>query len=209
MFKKFWDKISGVGKADIRLANQPKDKRLKVFHKMKSFAHYIGFAGERLVMAELLLRGVNVAKPLVDDGADILAVREGAVFSIQVKTAFRNIGKNRWMFNVGSLQKSPSIPLLKKGEGEIVYVFVLIEDAGEPYNFLIMPFSEVKKQAKANNIYYHKSTGRYRANVYLRDEKVSLGNLKNDVTEFLNAWELLGAVKRKDRPCNSINRPIV
>ncbi|MCD6149698.1 hypothetical protein J7J13_02845 [bacterium] len=197
MFEKFWSKISGTNKADIRLVNQPKDERLKVFRKMKSFAHYIGFAGERLVMAELLLRGVNVAKPLVDDGADILAVREGAVFSVQVKTAFRNTGKNRWMFNVGSLQKSPSISLLKKRERGIVFVFVLIENAGEPYNFLIVPFSEVKKQAKANNIYYHKSTDCYRANVYLREGKVSLGDLKNDVTEFLNAWELLGAEKKK------------
>ncbi|MBT4277174.1 hypothetical protein HOD96_00280 [Candidatus Falkowbacteria bacterium] len=67
---------------------------------------------------------------------------------------------------------------------------------GLPYNFLIMSFSEIKKQAKANNIYYHKSTNRYRANVYLRDEKVSLGDLKNNVTKFLNKWELLGAEKK-------------
>lgn len=186
------------GRGDEQLANLPKDERLKVFHNMKSFAHYIGFAGEKLVMAELLLRGINVSKPTVDDGVDLIAMKDGKNYSIQVKTAFRNEGKDRWMFNLSLRAQTDANSTQTKADkiGNFVYVFVLIEDVGEPYNYLIMPFSEMKKQAKKNNIYYHKSTKRYRINVYLRDGKLSLGDLKNDVSEFLNKWELLGAERK-------------
>lgn len=47
---------------------------------------YIGMAGECAVMSELLFRGYNVNRMLVDDGVDIVAVRSNIYYYIQVKT---------------------------------------------------------------------------------------------------------------------------
>jgi hypothetical protein len=58
----------------VHLANMPKDERLSDFYDMKNFAHYIGYGGEHLVMAELLLRGTNVSKPAVNDGVDLIVM---------------------------------------------------------------------------------------------------------------------------------------
>ena len=119
---------NGKNNDNIKLANMPKDKRLKNFYGMKSFAHYIGFAGEHLVVAKLLLRGINVAKPLVDDGVDLIAIKNKKIYSIQVKTGFLDSERNRYMFNLSAIKEIE----------EVAYIFVLVEMAGGPYNFLII-----------------------------------------------------------------------
>ena len=52
-------------------------------------SHYVGKAGQCAVMAELALRGYNVAIPEVDVGDDIFVLNDatGRLFRIQVKTA--------------------------------------------------------------------------------------------------------------------------
>src|SRR5262249_59365388 len=57
---------------------------------MPSRSHlYTGRAGQMAVMAELLLRGYNVAIPEVDVGDDVLVVDDGVenLWRVQVKTA--------------------------------------------------------------------------------------------------------------------------
>ncbi len=112
-----------INPSGLELANLPKDKRLKNFYGMKNFAHYIGFGGENLVKAELLLRGINVAKPVVDDGVDLVVFGDGEdrsdsfpVKFVQVKTAFLDSERNRYSFNLSSIQKGDKIN----------YVFVLV-----------------------------------------------------------------------------------
>lgn len=47
---------------------------------------YIGSAGEMSVCSELLFRGYNVSRMSVDDGVDIVAIKNGKTYYIQVKT---------------------------------------------------------------------------------------------------------------------------
>ncbi len=179
--------VSGVvNSVGLKLASLPKDKRLKNFYGMKNFAHYIGFGGENLVKAELLLRGINVAKPTVDDGVDLVVFGDGedrnSNFSmkfVQVKTAFLDSERDRYSFNLSSI---------KKGD-KINYVFVLVQETGI-YNFLIMSAKDIQKEIRKGSIYLNKITQRYRMNVYLRNGKLFLGTVENEVPEFLNNWRL-------------------
>ena len=155
---------------------------------MKNFAHYIGFGGENLVKAELLLRGINVAKPVVDDGVDLVVFGDGKdrsdsfpVKFVQVKTAFLDSERDRYSFNLSSIQKGDKIN----------YVFVLVQETGV-YIFLIMSAKDIQKEIRKGSIYLNKITGRYRVNIYFRNGKLSLGTVKNEVPNFLNNWELFG-----------------
>lgn len=47
---------------------------------------YIGSAGEMAVCSELLFRGYNISRMAVDDGVDIVAIKNSKTFYIQVKT---------------------------------------------------------------------------------------------------------------------------
>ena len=49
--------------------------------------NYIGSAGEMAVCSELLFREYNVSRMSVDDGVDVVAIKNGKTFYIQVKTA--------------------------------------------------------------------------------------------------------------------------
>lgn len=48
--------------------------------------NYIGSAGEMAVCSELLFREYNVSQMSVDDGVDVVAIKNGKTFYIQVKT---------------------------------------------------------------------------------------------------------------------------
>jgi len=188
-----------VDSVSLELANLPKDKRLKNFYGMRNFAHYIGFGGESLVKGELLLRGINVAKPMVDDGVDLVVFGDGQdrngnfpLKFVQVKTAFLDSERNRYSFNLSSIQKGDKIN----------YVFVLVQETGI-YNFLIMSVQDIKKEIKKGSIYLNKITQRYRMNVYLRNGKLSLGTVENEAPEFLNNWELFEIGKGIDNTNNN------
>lgn len=65
---------------------------------------YIGTAGECAVMSELLFRGYNANRMMIDDGVDIIAVKNNYYYYIQVKTATIKQGRiqcsiNRDRFN--------------------------------------------------------------------------------------------------------------
>lgn len=47
---------------------------------------YVGTAGECAVMSELLFRGYNANRMMVDDGVDIIAAKDNIYYYIQVKT---------------------------------------------------------------------------------------------------------------------------
>ena len=67
--------------------------------------HYIGKAGEYAVAAQLLIRGINVHFPAVDDGVDLIA---GDNIRIQIKTSRKAVipkgrsGTAAYHFNVAS-----------------------------------------------------------------------------------------------------------
>ncbi len=65
---------------------------------LKPGPHYVGSMGEHYVMAELLARGFNVSRAVVDEGIDVIAFKPDnpqKMYRIQVKTAFPGPGGGR------------------------------------------------------------------------------------------------------------------
>lgn len=54
---------------------------------------YIGRAGECAVMSELMFRGYNANRMMIDDGVDIIAVKDNLYFYVQVKTTHIKDGR--------------------------------------------------------------------------------------------------------------------
>lgn len=53
----------------------------------KAYSLFCGKAGEYAVASELLFRGYNISSLAVDDGIDVVAIKDGKTFYIQVKTS--------------------------------------------------------------------------------------------------------------------------
>lgn len=89
---------------------------------------YVGRAGQMAVMAELLLRGWNVALPEVDIGEDIFVVKDetGDLSRVQVKTGTAKPLRTGYsvQFNVSLDQ------LLAQRVPELVYVFAIRSSEG-------------------------------------------------------------------------------
>lgn len=54
---------------------------------------YIGRAGECAVMSELMFRGYNANRMMIDEGVDIVAVKDNLYYYVQVKTSFIKNGR--------------------------------------------------------------------------------------------------------------------
>jgi hypothetical protein len=95
---------------------------------------YVGKAGQLAVMAELLLRGYNVAMPEVDVGDDVFVVhdQQGKLWRVQVKTA---IGVRRGYGWSGKFAISERQVSTKKRPD---LFFVLALRAGDHWEYLIL-----------------------------------------------------------------------
>lgn len=88
-------------------------------------SRYLGRAGHLVAMAELLVRGYNVAIPEIDDGDDIFVVHDstGELHRVQIKTAspkrlYRDGSGFSAQFNVGLAQ------LERPRRPDLQYIFV-------------------------------------------------------------------------------------
>jgi Holliday junction resolvase len=144
-------------------------------------SQYIGKYGEHLVVSELLLRGYNASIMTVDEGIDIVATRDERLYNIQVKTSRENKFKS-YVFDIriSSFEKF--------NKNNVYYIFVL---KGKKTNFVILPFFEIQKNIDQNNILVVGKETRYRVNIKIRDEKLYLGNKGNDMSYFMNKWEMI------------------
>lgn len=149
--------------------------------KEKISTQYIGTAGEHRVVSELLFRGYNASLMTVDDGIDISAIKENSLFNIQVKTANLN-QYNYYAFDV----RASSFE--KYNSGNTYYIFVL---RGENTNFLIIPYSEMKKYIDMRYIKKVNKDTKYRVNVRFRENKFYVGIKENDASYYLNNWSLV------------------
>jgi len=144
---------------------------------------YVGRAGEHAVLSELLFRGYNAALMSVDTGVDILAQKENEVFNIQVKT--RNVSKrhNAFFFNlrIASFERHAA--------GRTFYVFVLREKS--TLDYLILPLHEVEKSIEQEFVQVVGKGKLYRVTIRRRQNKIYLGRKENDVSYFLNRWEVI------------------
>ncbi len=104
---------------------------------------HLGKAGDHAVMAELLLRGWNVAIPEVDVGDDIFVVDDNAdrVIRVQVKTTEQVARRNgRTDAKFGGISRTR---LWSSSEVPFYYVFVLRE--GARWEFVVLRRSEFQR----------------------------------------------------------------
>ena len=83
--------------------SQQKTKPLPINPKPKQYSldkNYVGSAGEMAVCSELLFREYNVSRMSVDDGVDVVAIKNGKTFYVQVKTT--QVTSNSFSVTIGS-----------------------------------------------------------------------------------------------------------
>lgn len=70
---------------------------------------YFGRAGECAVMSELLYRGYNANRMMIDDGVDIIAAKDNVYYYVQVKTARIREGRIYCRIGLGSFDRYSNI----------------------------------------------------------------------------------------------------
>jgi len=146
-----------------------------------SSTQYIGSAGEHRVLSELLFRNYNASIMSVDEGLDIVATKDNSLFNIQVKTS----NENKFKKYVSDIRIKS---FEKFGTGNTFYIFVI---RGKDTNFVILPYHEVQKNIQQKNILVINKETKYRVNISIRDGKLYLGKLSNDLSYYMNNWNLI------------------
>ncbi len=144
---------------------------------------YVGQGGEHAVLSELLFRGYNASLMEVDVGIDILATKKNEVFNIQVKT--RNISKSHeaFFFNlrIASFERHNA--------GRTFYIFILREN--KKLDYLILPLHEIERCIDQEFIHTVGDGKLYRVTFKRREGKTYLGRKENDVSYYLNRWDII------------------
>lgn len=143
---------------------------------------YTGKAGEHLVCSELLFRGFNASIMSVDEGLDIVAVKENQLIGIQVKTSNLN-SFGTYVFDIRK------VSFERHSNSNIYYIFVLHGE--HKNNFLILPFHEVEKKVHEKAILEVGHGKRYRVNIKFREGRIYLGNKDHEMGYFLDNWNLI------------------
>ncbi len=146
----------------------------------------IGKGGETAVISEMLFRQFNANILMVDYGADVLAYKNGKTFKIQVKTRHWN-KKNRTMIYF----REEQIKLLFK---QGMYLIVVLRDREKETNdYMIFNNLQLQRFHKINLFDKRMQQKKiaYRMWFIRKHNKIYAKNLENDVTQFLNKWDLI------------------
>jgi hypothetical protein len=103
-------------------------------------SQYIARSAEHLVLSILLSRGFNAGIVSVDEGSDIVAVKDRKLYSVQVKT--KGIDRGRYVFAI------PQRTFALQDPKNSFYVFVLRNDIKHATHFLVLPYRTLKKAAR-------------------------------------------------------------
>jgi len=142
-----------------------------------------GVAAEYLVVAELLHRGFNANFLPVDRGIDIVALKEGKTFSIQVKNVSFERGRSGKVAITVSAYK-------RYRASDVYYVFVL--DLQPTRRFLVLPFHKVEELIEIDVIPANDPAAKkYQFEVLCKGDRIyiSEANERAEVTGHLDAWE--------------------
>jgi len=149
--------------------------------KERVSSQYIGKAGEHRVVSELLFLGYNASVMSVDEGLDLVATKDEHLYNIQVKTS----NENKFKYYIFDIRISS---FEKHNRNNTFYIFML---KGVETYFLILPFFEIQKNIDQKNILVVNKYKKYRVNIRIRDGKLYLGKLNNDLSYFMNNWSLI------------------
>lgn len=191
-YKKEKSAFVRVGRGIFTLNSEYTDVKIKQEEKQEDIEYeiretetkstqHIGTAGEHLVISELLFKGFNANRMSVDKGIDIVAIKDDRLYNIQVKTSNEKNGLYVSDINVNSYQKHNFT--------NTFYIFVL-RDKEKKTNFLILPYTDIKKNIDQKNMKVINHGKRYRANIRLRNNRFYLGK-DNDLTYYNNNWDLI------------------
>lgn len=137
---------------------------------------FIGKGGEYLVAGRLILHGFNASLLGVDEGLDIVAIKDGSMYGVQVKTANKSAKGYVADISVGAYERT--------NRGNTFYVFVLL---GEPERHVILPFHAMEGLIDSGHIKTIPKSNRYRA-IFTKDgNKVLLG--KKDIKLYVDNWD--------------------
>lgn len=186
-FKKTSPSTFAINDKKIELAPESELDRvieeIELEHAKEVEGGYIGKAGEHAVLSELLFRGYNAALMSVDVGVDIMANKNNGVFNIQVKTRNISTKHNAFYFNLRI------ISFERHSAGRTFYIFILRENG--KLDYLILPFNEIEKSIEEEFIHVVGNGKLYRITIKKRDGKICLGRNENDVSYYLNRWDVI------------------
>jgi hypothetical protein len=139
-----------------------------------------GKAGELLVAAELLSRGIDVFLPLVDCGIDLVAFIEKRFVQIQVK-------KSKFYLEADCYWQQIIKETFHKNKGaDVYYIFVLKRET--KVNYLIVPSFWIDENAER----FSTTKNKWFFYFKIEDGRVTeTRKSKLDMTRFLNNWDLL------------------
>ena len=186
-FKKVGPSIFALNDEKVEIEEESKPDRiieeLELEEQKEIEGGYIGKAGEHAVLSELLFRGYNAALMSVDVGVDIVATKDNETFNIQIKT--RNISKKHAAFyfnlRIASFERHNA--------GRTFYIFILRENS--KLDYLILPLHQVEKSIEEEFIHIVGNGKLYRITIKKRDGKVYLGRRENDVSYYVNHWDII------------------
>ncbi|MCY4161439.1 MAG: HTH domain-containing protein [Flavobacteriaceae bacterium] len=147
-------------------------------------SQYIGKAGEFYVASELLFRGYNASIMSLDEGMDIIALKNNKLFSIQVKTS--NLHRNNsYVFDIRR------VALDRIYAGNIFYIFVMIE-TNQRKSSIILPNLRIDELIDSRAI-TEVSNNRFRLTCRKRRDSIYIGplRLEQELNFYWDHWEIM------------------
>lgn len=141
---------------------------------------YYGRAAELHVTAELIYHGFQAGDIPIDEGLDILAVKNNKTYYFQVK--HKDLGNNQSV-------KITKSSFEKNSAGDVYYIFVLLSD--DQRRFLIVPYHRINdwkedgwlsEEEMAYLLKIKENNGRFK--IINKDNNNEL-----DVTRFTDTWD--------------------
>ena len=158
-------------------------KNKKTAYKEKIGGGFTGKAGEHYVTSELLFRGYNASIMSVDIGMDIIATRNGKLFSLQVKTSNLHAGKS-FIFDMRK------VALERNYAGNVFYIFVMIH-ADSSKSSLVLPSYKINELVDSNAIKDITKHDRWRVTLKIRNGTIYIGTLDNQINYYWDNWDII------------------
>jgi len=162
---------------DQRREEREEEKRETELETETISRQYVGKAGEHFVQSELLFRGYNASIMPVDEGIDIIAIKEERQFDIQVKTSHEQNKKHNIRVTVSSFSRNDS--------GRTFYAFVL---RGNDTHTLIFPYHVLQRYIDQGDITVD-SSNKYKIEIRIEGNKYYLGKKMDDVSYYVDKWD--------------------